>query len=85
MPQNFGGNNVPQGERAPMWHEGGLREKVNQGRYLPQGYDWPMGSSKEKKAFQGKDGLGENMGFKEKMGLWVRCVPKDAQWLGRWS
>ncbi len=37
-----------------------------------------MGSSKEKKAFQGKDGLGENMGFKEKMGLWVRCVPKDA-------
>ncbi len=64
-----------------MWHEGGPREKVNQGGQLPHGYDWP----KEKKVLQGKDGLGENMGFKEQMGLWIRCVPKDAQWLGRWS
>jgi hypothetical protein len=37
-----------------------------------------MGRPKEKKVLQGKDGLGENMGFKEQMGLWIRCVPKDA-------
>jgi len=52
--------------------------KVVLGRRSIREDSYPMGRPKEKKVLQGKDGLGENMGFKEQMGLWIRCVPKDA-------